>query len=75
MYTNFLLKTIDGVGKRPDLDIFVVWSALIVGGWVVLAWGRRSCLRPAAIASCVFLVSFNGGDAGSVKDFIFLFLV
>ena len=74
MYTNFLLKTIDGVDKRPDLDIFVVWSALIVGGWVVLAWGR-SCLRPAVIASCVFLVSFNGGDAGSVKDFIFLFLV
>ena len=75
MYTNFLLKTIDGVDKRPDLDIFVVWSALIVGGWVVLAWGRRSCLRQAVISSCVFLVSFNGRDAGSIKDFIFLFLV
>ena len=75
MYTNFLLKTIDGVDRKPNLDIFVVWSALIVGGWVVLLWGRRSCLRPAVIAFYVFLVSFSGVDAGSVKDFIFLFLV
>ena len=34
--------------------IFVVWSTLIVGGWVVVKQGRRSCLGPAEnTCSCV----------------------
>ena len=27
--------------------IFVVWSALAVSGWVVVAWSRKSYLGPA----------------------------
>ena len=46
--------------------IFVVWSALIVGGWVVVARSRKSCLRPPEITSFVFLVEFKDGDAGWV---------
>ena len=29
----------------------VVWSALNVDGWVVVGWGRESCLGPAEISS------------------------
>ena len=44
---------------------FVTWSALIVSGWVVVACGRRSYLRPKyKISSFVFLVYFKDGDAG-----------
>ena len=31
-----------------------VWSALIVGGWMVVAWSRNSCF--------VFLVLFENGE-------------
>ena len=36
MYMTVLLKTIDGRGRRPRYVNFVVCSALIVGGRVVL---------------------------------------
>ena len=29
-------------GRRPNLVIFVDWSALIAGGWVVMAWSKNS---------------------------------
>ena len=43
-----------GRDRRPDFVIFVVWSALIVDGWVVMAWSKKSCLGPAAILSFCF---------------------
>ena len=72
-----LLKTDAVRDRRPNFVIFVVWSALIVGGWVVLIWSRKSCLGSslvcsrksclvlAEIASYVFLVLFKYGVAGS----------
>ena len=53
---KLLLKTNAGRDRRPNFVIFVVWSALIAGRWVVVAWNRKSCLRPAEISSFVFLV-------------------
>ena len=53
---NLLLKTNMGRDRRPNFVIFVVWSARIVGRWVVVAWSRKSCLGPAEISSFVFLV-------------------
>ena len=53
---------IGGRNRRPNFVTFVVWSTLIVGGWVVMrvlvAWSKKSCLGPAEIASFVFLVLF-----------------
>ena len=43
----------------PNFVIFVVWSTLIAGGWVVVAWSRKSCLGPAEIASLVCLILFK----------------
>ena len=39
--------------------LFCGWRVLIVGGWVVLAWSRKSDLGTAEIVSCVFLVLFK----------------
>ena len=51
---NLLLK-INGVRKRkPNFIIFIVWSALIVDRWLVVAW--NTCLGPAEISSFVSLV-------------------
>ena len=59
--------------------IFVVWSALIAGVWLV-AWSRKYCLGSAEIVSFVCLILFKDGghrvgDTGLVQDFIFLFLL
>ena len=35
---KFLLKTFDKRDRKPNFVIFVVWNALIVSEWVVLAW-------------------------------------
>ena len=56
---NLLLKTSGGRDRRPNFVIFVVWSTLIVGGWVVVKQGRRSCLRPTENTYLVFLVLFR----------------
>ena len=37
--------------RRPNLVVFVVWSALIAGGWVVVGYGRKSFSGPAEISS------------------------
>ena len=58
---NFLLKTNGRRYGKPKFVIFVVWSALNVGGWVVVAWSIKSYLGPAEIVSLVFLVLFNDG--------------
>ena len=40
-----------GKNRRPNVVVFVVRSALIVGGWVVVGWGRKSYLGSAEILS------------------------
>ena len=41
-------------GEKTKGLVFVVWSALIVGAWVVVGWGRKFYLGPAEISSlCV----------------------
>ena len=40
---NFLLK-INGGDRQPNFVIFLVWSTLTVGGWMVATWMRDSCL-------------------------------
>ena len=50
-------KNSEGERERaPYFVIFVVWSALVVGGWVVAAWGKKSYLGSAEISSTVYLV-------------------
>ena len=53
---NLLIKANGVRDRRPNFVIFVIWTALIVGGWVVVAWSRKSCLGPAEISSFVFLI-------------------
>ena len=53
------LKTNWGETEKPYFVIFVVWSSLIVGGWVVVPWTRKCCLGPADIASFLFLLLFK----------------
>ena len=57
---NFLLKTFDRRDRKPNFVIFVVWNALIVSEWVVLALSRKSYLKPSEIAS-LLLASFKDG--------------
>ena len=43
--------------KTEGLILFsVVWSPLIVSGWVVVAFGRKSYLESAEISSFVFFI-------------------
>ena len=55
---NLLLKA---NGGETESLIFLFWSALVVGGWMVVAWSRNSCLGPAEIASFVFLILLEDG--------------
>ena len=52
---NLLLKKQWGERQKANFLIFVVWSALILGGWVLVAWGRNFYLGPAEISSFVYL--------------------
>ena len=84
---NLLLKTNWGGvrDRKPKLVIFVVWSILIVvvvvgGGGVCVcvcvfvAWGRKSFLGSAEIASFVFLALFkDGGRMVSSRFHLFVF--
>ena len=51
--------------KQTHYFIFVVWSALVVGGCLMAVWGRKSYLGPAKIGlnliCCVYLVKFKDG--------------
>ena len=56
---NLHLK-INGVRRtRVSFVVCVVWGALIVDGWVVVTWSRKTCIEIAEIASFVFLVLFH----------------
>ena len=37
---NLLLKNTGGRDRRLQFGIFVVLKALIVGGWMVVAWAK-----------------------------------
>ena len=50
--------------RRPNVVVFVVWSALIVDGWVVVAWGRKPCVGPAEISSLCAWYNPRMGDTG-----------
>ena len=63
-----------GGGRRPYFFIFVVWSALIVGGWVVVAWRKKPYLGLAEIVAFVFLILFkDGGCRVSPRFQLFVF--
>ena len=49
----------------PHYVTFIVWSAVVVSGWVVAAWGRKSYLEMAEMLSITCLVYFK--DGGRVK--------
>ena len=53
---NFLLKNNKGKDRKSHFFIFVVWKALIAGGWVVVAWGKKSHFGPAEISFFMYLV-------------------
>ena len=55
----FVLKTDREKGRRPYFIIFAFWSALIVTGWWLMRWSRKSYLRPNEIF--LFLVLFKDG--------------
>ena len=56
---NPLLKTKGRRDRRFNVVIFMVWSALIVGRWLVVAWGEKYCFGLAEISSLVLLVLFK----------------
>ena len=60
-YYELSVKNQWGRDRAPNFVIFLVWGALIVTRWVVVAWSRNSCLGPAEIASLVFFVLFKNG--------------
>ena len=73
---NFLLNTNGGETEGLILLFYVVWSTLIVGGWVLVgvlvAWSRKSCLGPAEITPFVFLVLLkDGGRRVSLRFHLF----
>ena len=47
--------------RKLNFVIFVVWSVLITGMWVVEC-GRKYCLDPAEIESFVCLILFKDGE-------------
>ena len=46
---NFVWKTDEGKAESIVLLIFFFGGALIIGGWGVVGWGRKSYLGPAEI--------------------------
>ena len=47
--------------RRPNIVVLVVWSAVIVGGWMVVAFDRKSYLGPAEISS--FCTWYNSSSS------------
>ena len=67
---NPLLKTNARGDRRFNFVIFVVWSAIIVGRWLVVAWGGNSCFSPAEISSLVLLVLFTEGTSSGFRPWV-----
>ena len=60
-FVNYLLRTNGGGRQKASFVIFIVWSASIIGGWVVAAWSTNSYLGPSEIASFVILDLLKDG--------------
>ena len=80
-YRELSLKNhcVGGRDRKLNFIIFVVWSALIAGLWMV-AWSTKFCLGLNKIACFVVLILFKDeahwmDNTGRVQDFIFLFLM
>ena len=56
IWLTFCEKSYMGRDRTPDFVIFVVWIVLVVGRWVMVAWGKKSYLGPAEISSVAYLV-------------------
>ena len=56
---NLLLKKTMRGDTEHIIFIFVVWSALVVSGWVVAAWSRKSYLGLTETASVAYLVKLK----------------
>ena len=52
-YSESFAKENNGGRHITPHFIFMVWSAVVVGGWLMVAWGRKSYLGPAEISSIV----------------------
>ena len=63
-YCKLSVKNQWGRDRRPNFVIFLVWRALIAGGWVMVAWSKNSCLLPCLLSSFVFL-GRNEGKVGN----------
>ena len=61
-YRELSLKNhcVGGRDRKLNFIIFVVWSALIAGMWMV-AWSRKYCLGSAEIESFLCLIIFKDG--------------
>ena len=58
-----------GRDRTPHFVIFIGWSDVVVSGWLVVAWGKKSYLGLAEISSIACLVYFKDerGLRGSAK--------
>ena len=63
------LKNQWGRDRSSNFIIYVVCSALIASGWVVVAWSKKSCLGPAEIASFVCRVLFKDNGCRMIPRF------
>ena len=61
--------------RKPNFVIVIIWSALIAGGWVVVACSRKSCLGPAEFVFFVYLILFKDGEYRVGRRFYVLFLM
>ena len=75
---NYLLKTTGGEAEGLFFYFylfifFVVWSALIAGGYVVVAWSRKYCLGLAEIACFVsgFIQGWGTQSESNISFFCF----
>ena len=69
---NLLLKTDGGKDIKPNFAIFVVWSALIIGEYVVVAWGRKCCKSRQKLHLWSYWFNVRMVDAGfKISSFSF----
>ena len=61
--------------RRVNFLLFVVWSALVVDRWLVVAWTVKSCFVLAEISSLMFLILFKDqaqGESRGGRDAVFI---
>ena len=61
--------------RRVNFLLFVVWSALVVDRWLVVAWTEKSCFVLAEISSLMCLVLFKDqtqGESSGGRDAVII---